>query len=94
MAKIALVTGSSKGIGRGIALGLADAGWDVVVNYFRDQAGGEQTADEVRKKGRQAWVVQADVADQKSVEAMFAFIDAKAGALGALVCNSGVQSWS
>ncbi len=49
--KIALVTGASKGVGRGIAVGLAAAGWDVVVNYHRDAKGAADTADEVRGAG-------------------------------------------
>ena len=91
--RIALVTGSSKGVGRGIALGLADAGWDVVVNYHGDEAGGKQTVEAVEAKGRRAWLVRADVSDADSVAKMFDFVDANAGPLGALVCNSGAQTW-
>ncbi|VTS06106.1 SDR family NAD(P)-dependent oxidoreductase [Tuwongella immobilis] len=93
-APIALVTGASKGVGRGIAFGLADAGWDVIVNYFSDQAGAEETAEAIRKRGRQAWVVGANVADADSVAAMFAQIDATIGSIRLLVNNSGRQTWA
>lgn len=93
-ARIVLVTGSSKGVGRGIAYGLAAAGWDVVVNYHGDKTGGEETVAKIQKNGRNAWLVQADVGDPDSVNSMFEFIDREAGSLQALVCNSGVQTWA
>ena len=62
---IAIVTGSSQGIGRGIALGLAEAGADVAVNYHRNRKGAEAVASEIRALGRRAIVVQADVSKRK-----------------------------
>ncbi|MGQ9633711.1 MAG: SDR family NAD(P)-dependent oxidoreductase [Bryobacteraceae bacterium] len=94
MAKIALVTGASKGVGRGIAYGLAADGWDVFVNYGRDEAGAQQTAARVRDIGRRAWVVQADVGSSRQVRAMFDQLLAEAGSLDLLVNNAGVQTWS
>ena len=67
----ALVTGASKGIGAGIALGLAQAGADVLVNYFSDPQGAEQVAAEIRKLGRQAFTCKADVAREPEVLAMY-----------------------
>lgn len=92
--KIALVTGSSKGVGRGIALGLAAAGWDVVVNYHRDEAGAQETAAEIRANQRQCWVVQADAGESKDVRAMFAEIQQTAGRIDLVVNNAGVQTWA
>ena len=94
MARIALVTGASKGIGRGIAYGLADDGWDVAVNYHRDEAGARETAGKVLEKGRRAWVLQADVGFSGQVRAMFDRLLAEAGGLDLLVNNAGVQTWS
>ena len=54
--KAALVTGSGRGIGRGIALRLAYEGADIIVNYFRNRKPAEQTADEIRELGRRAIV--------------------------------------
>ena len=66
--QVALVTGSSRGIGRMCALYLAEAGCDIVVNYKTDKASGEKTCEEVRAKGRKAHLVQCDVVDSKQVE--------------------------
>ena len=56
--KVALVTGSGRGIGRAIALRFAGLGADIVVNYFRNRAPAEQTAGEIQALGSRAWVVQ------------------------------------
>jgi NAD(P)-dependent dehydrogenase (short-subunit alcohol dehydrogenase family) len=58
---VALVTGASKGIGRGIAIALAQEGWDVAVNYHSDAAGADETAESIRGMGRCSWVYQANV---------------------------------
>jgi len=88
-AKIALVTGASKGVGKGIALELARRGWDIWVNYNSDESGAEATAREVEALGSQAWLVRASVGDASQVDAMFA----RVGALDCLVNNAGVQTW-
>ena len=92
--KIALVTGGSKGVGRGIARGLAEDGWDVAVNYHRDQDGAEAIATEIRELGRRCWVLQADVGDSGQVRSLFERLDAEAGRLDLLVNNAGVQTWA
>jgi NAD(P)-dependent dehydrogenase (short-subunit alcohol dehydrogenase family) len=85
-----LITGASRGIGAACALGCAKAGWDVAVNYTRDAAAAERVAREVRALGRRAIHVQADVADEPAVLAMFARIDAEMPPLKGLVNNAGV----
>jgi len=87
----ALVTGGSKGIGEGIALALAQAGVDVLVNYFSDREGAERTAEKVRRAGRQALVVQADVAKEEEVQSMFAKMIETFGRIDILINNSGIQ---
>jgi len=62
--KVALVTGASKGIGRGIALALAQAGADVCVNYRSPGPAGPETAAAIQAMGRRALAVQADVSDR------------------------------
>ncbi|MEW6752456.1 MAG: SDR family NAD(P)-dependent oxidoreductase [Candidatus Latescibacterota bacterium] len=93
-ARIALVTGSSQGVGQGIALGLAAAGWDIGVNYHRNRQGAEDTAGRVRGMGRRAWVWQADVGDSAQVGRMFALLRQDPGRLDLLVNNAGVQTWA
>src|SRR5262245_59451694 len=88
--KILLVTGASRGIGAACTLAAADAGWDVGVNFLRDRAAAERVADDVRARGRRACVLQADVADEGAVEAMFRDLDARLGPLGGLVINAGI----
>jgi NAD(P)-dependent dehydrogenase (short-subunit alcohol dehydrogenase family) len=93
-AKVALVTGASKGVGKGIALGLAKAGFDVAINFNSDREGAEQTAQEVRQLGRRSWIVQGDVGNQADVDRVFAELRQLTPALDVLVNNSGVQTWA
>jgi NAD(P)-dependent dehydrogenase (short-subunit alcohol dehydrogenase family) len=85
-----LVTGASRGIGAATALLAAQRGWDVVVNYSRDATAAEHVARQVRETGRRALVLQADVADEAAVLAMFSRIDQEWGPLGGLVNNAGI----
>ena len=85
-----LVTGASRGIGAAAAIACARQGWDVAVNYTRDRPAAEAVAAQARALGRRAIVVQADVADEAAVLAMFARIDVELGVLGGLVNNAGV----
>jgi NAD(P)-dependent dehydrogenase (short-subunit alcohol dehydrogenase family) len=91
--KVALVTGASKGVGKGIALELARAGAQVVVNYNRDGAGAEATVAEIRGIGREAFAVQADVGVAADVDRMFAQAIERFPRLELLVNNAGVQTW-
>ena len=90
MDRILLVTGGSRGIGAACCRQAAAAGWDVAVNYARDAAAAEAVATEVRALGRRALTVQADVADEAQVLAMYARVDAGLGPLTGLVNNAGV----
>jgi NAD(P)-dependent dehydrogenase (short-subunit alcohol dehydrogenase family) len=85
-----LITGASRGIGAATAIACAVKGWDVAVNYSRDERAAQAVADRVRALGRRAIVVAADVADEAAVLAMFARIDAELGPLAGLVNNAGV----
>jgi NAD(P)-dependent dehydrogenase (short-subunit alcohol dehydrogenase family) len=89
----ALVTGSSKGVGKGIALALARAGANVAINYHSDVAGAEATAEEIRELGREAFAVQANVGDSADVAKLFDATLGRLGKLNILVNNAGVQTW-
>lgn len=86
--KVALVTGSGRGIGRAIALHLARQGADVIVNFFRNRPPAEETAEQIRALGRHALVVKADVGEGEGIETLFAEVEKKFGALDILVCNA------
>ena len=90
MSKTLLITGGSRGIGAAAALLAARRGWDVAVNYTRDAAAAQRVAAQVRALGRRALVIQADVADEAQVLAMYALVDREFGTLGGLVNNAGV----
>ena len=85
-----LVTGGSRGIGAAAAVLAAQRGWDVAINYTRDAAAAERVAAQVRAAGRRALVIQADVAEEAEVLAMFAAVDREFGTLRGLVNNAGV----
>lgn len=89
----ALVTGASKGVGKGIALELARRGCRVAVNYHSDARGAEATVAEIAALGAEAFALQADVGDSAQVDAMFAQLAEHAPALDILVNNAGIQTW-
>ncbi|MEZ4580931.1 MAG: SDR family NAD(P)-dependent oxidoreductase [Caldilineaceae bacterium] len=86
--KVALVTGASRGIGRGIALQLATEGADVVVNFRTHPDEAREVADLITGMGRRALVWQADVADRAAMEAMFAGAVDHFGRLDVAVANA------
>lgn len=87
--KVVLVTGSSRGIGREIAMAMAREGADIVINYSRSKAAAEEAAQEIEKLGRQTLVVHASVADRAQVERMIGSAVEKFGRLDVLVNNAG-----
>ncbi len=86
--KIALVTGSGRGIGRAIALHLAGLGASIVVNFFRNRAPAESTKTEIEALGVQARVVKADVGSLEGLERLFNEVEQHFGALDILVSNA------
>jgi glucose 1-dehydrogenase len=87
----ALVTGASKGLGQAIAIGFAQAGADVLVNYNSDEAGARQTVEAVQKCGGKAALFQADVSKEDEVAAMFERMIGAFGRVDICVPNSGIQ---
>ena len=85
-----LVTGGGRGIGAATSLLCAQQGWAVAVNYTAGSAAATAMVARIRAQGGTALAVQADVADEAQVLAMFATIDAELPPLGALVNNAGV----
>ena len=90
--KVALITGASRGIGRGIAEVFAEEGADVAVNYVGSAAKAEDVAAFVRSKGRRALTVQADVARRSDVEAMVDKVWNELGPIDILVNNAGIET--
>ncbi|MCC7347828.1 MAG: SDR family oxidoreductase [Variibacter sp.] len=88
--RVALVTGASRGIGRAIALGLAEAGADVAVTYRAQAAAAEDVVAEIETLGRRALAIGADVADAGAVARMVAAVAGALGGVDILVNNAGV----
>lgn len=90
MKNVALVTGSSRGIGRAVATRLAHSGWSVCVNYLVHRQKAEELAAHLRGKGCQVLACQADVAVRKDVDRMVAQIEDAFGPVSLLVNNAGI----
>ena len=87
-ARHALVTGGSRGIGRGIALTLADHGVHVAVNYLKDEASAKATLEQVRARGADGFTVQADVSQPQEIERLFTRVSNEFGSLDVFVANA------
>lgn len=90
MKRVALVTGSSRGIGRGIALQLAQDGWAVAINYLQQREAAETLVEQLRSEDHEAIAVQADVSNRQAVREMVAAVEAELGPVELLVNNAGV----
>lgn len=89
--KAALVTGSSSGIGRAIALAFAREGADVIVHYHRDRAGADEAAEEIQARGRRSAALQADVGRVPEAQALVEQAARMLGRLDVLVCSAGLE---
>lgn len=88
----ALVTGANSGIGRGIAMRLAQEGASVAVNYLKDPEAAEEVVREIKAVGVSGVAIQADVSDEGQVERMFDQVAAELGGLDILVNNAGMET--
>ena len=87
--KIALVTGSSQGIGRATALRLAQSGADIIVNYRSNSGAAAEVKDQIAAAGRRCIAVQADVSQEEDVNRLFAEANSELGGVTILVNNAG-----
>ena len=88
---VVIVTGGSRGIGAGICTLAANRGWSVAVNYTSDEASANTVVEKIRTDGGVAIAVQADVASEDQVEAMFSRVDEELGPVTGLVNNAGIM---
>jgi enoyl-[acyl-carrier protein] reductase III len=86
--KVALVTGSSRGIGKATAIRLAESGYDIIINYARSKSAAIETAEEIQALGRKAFIVKANVGDVDKIKAMFVQIQEEFGRLDVFVNNA------
>jgi NAD(P)-dependent dehydrogenase (short-subunit alcohol dehydrogenase family) len=92
--KVAFVTGSGKGIGKGIAVALAQAGYDVAVHYQVSKERAEDTVEQVERLGRKAVLIQGNVRDLEDIKVMFQQFQSQFDRLDVLVNNAGVTRMS
>lgn len=88
--KIVLVTGASEGIGRAVAVKMAEEGNLIVINYRRNKEAAQETLKMVREAGGDGVIAQADVADPQQVESLFARVKKKFGTVDVLINNAGI----
>jgi 3-oxoacyl-[acyl-carrier protein] reductase len=89
--RVALVTGASRGIGKAVAIALAGAGADVAVNYRKEQGAAEDVSAEIRRQGRRALPVRADVSSSAEVDSLIATVEKELGPVEILVNNAGIS---
>ena len=90
MTKSALVTGASRGIGRSIAIQLAEEGYKVAVNYAGNKEKADAVVEEIKAKGVEAFAIQANVANGDEVKAMIKEVVSQFGSVDVLVNNAGI----
>ena len=90
--RVAVVTGGSRGIGRGIVELLAERGADVAIAYREREDAAREVGARVAALGRRAWAGRCDVADRRSVEAFFGGVSRELGAVDVLVNNAGITA--
>lgn len=88
--KVALISGSSRGIGKAIAFQLAAMGAKVVINYKEGDVEARETTEELRRLGREVLLARADISDPAQVETLFSETEAKLGPVAILINNAGV----
>ncbi|HJF34123.1 MAG TPA: enoyl-[acyl-carrier-protein] reductase FabL [Sporosarcina psychrophila] len=86
--KVAMVTGSSRGLGKALAIELAKQGYDIVVNYARSRSAAEETVKEIEALGRRAIMIRANVGDVKKLRTMFEEVKEEFGRLDVFVSNA------
>ena len=90
MNKVALITGSSRGIGAATALRLASEGYDICVNFLKNDHAASEVVDKIKLQGHKAIAVKADVSKENDVTYLFDVIDKELGELRTLVNNAGI----
>ena len=86
--KVALITGSSRGLGKALAIELAENGYDIVVNYARSKSAAEDTVKQIEALGQKAIMIRANVGDVKKLRTMFAQIKEEFGRLDVFISNA------
>ncbi len=92
--KVALITGSSRGIGRAIALRMAELGADVAVNFLRQRQKAEEVAEEIQSLGQRAVVIKANIADEESLRRLFRETVEGLGRLDIFVANAAIAPFA
>lgn len=92
--KVAIVTGASRGIGKGIAIDLASRGADVAVNYVKSTSAAEEVVSEIRAMGRKAVAIQADISSYDDIKRMFDEAEQALGKLDIVISNSGTECFA
>ena len=86
--KVAMVTGSSRGLGKALAIELAKQGYDIVVNYARSRSAAEETVKEIEALGRKAIMIRANVGDVAKLRVMFEQVKEEFGRLDVFISNA------